>query len=240
MAELETCVAGAVDGVISVLPGRRYKTQVEQVVSAMEKVPAPAPPAPATAAAAAAVAVAAPAPAAAPVAPAPATDATAAAAPAAAGTPLGVAAPAGAEYVAPGQIAKENWDFLVDAAIARAVKVLGDAEKTAELWLRSGSTRRYGDSDEEDAQPALDSSKRQKTNKYAPYAENVRAEAKVEAEEIEAAAASLRGAIAAFQAAEEDGFEEGAIDEGFGVRALREAFKKFGISVQRYWNGAVS
>ena len=42
------------------------------------------------------------------------------------------------------------------------------------------------------------------------------------------------------QAAEEDGFEEGAIDEGFGVRALREAFKKFGISVQRYWNGAVS
>ena len=50
----------------------------------------------------------------------------------------------------------------------------------------------------------------------------------------------LRGAIAAFQAAEEDGFEEGAIDEGFGVRALREAFKKFGISVQRYWNGAVS
>jgi len=54
----------------------------------------------------------------------------------------------------------------------------------------------------------------------------VRAEAKVEAEEIEAAAASLRGGIAAFQAAEEDGFEEGAIDEGFGVRALREAFKK--------------
>ena len=47
-------------------------------------------------------------------------------------------------------------------------------------------------------------------------------------------------AIAAFQAAEEDGFEEGAIDEGFGVRTLREAFKKFGISVQRYWNGAVS
>ena len=68
----------------------------------------------------------------------------------------------------------------------------------------------------------------------------MRAEAKVKAEEIEAAAASLRGAIAAFQAAEEDGFEEGAIDEGFGVRALREAFKKFGISVKRYWNGAVS
>ena len=44
LAELETCVAGAVDGLISVLPGRRYKTQVEQVVSAMEKVPAPAPP----------------------------------------------------------------------------------------------------------------------------------------------------------------------------------------------------
>ena len=118
--------------------------------------------------------------------------------------------------------------------------MLSDAENTAELWLRSGSTSRYGDSDEEDAQPAWDSSKRQKTNRYAPYAEKVRAEAKVEAEEIEAAAASLRGAIAAFQAAEEDGFEEGAIDEGFGVRTLREAFKKFGISVQRYWNGAVS
>ena len=118
--------------------------------------------------------------------------------------------------------------------------MLVDAEKTAEIWLASGSNRRYGDSDEDDAQPARDSSKRQKTNRYALYAEKVRAEAKAEAEEIEAAAASLRGAIAAFQAAEEDGFEEGAIDKGFGVRALREAFNKFGISVQRYWSGAVS
>jgi len=30
------------------------------------------------------------------------------------------------------------------------------------------------------------------------------------------------------------------IDEGFGVRALKESFNEFGISAQRYWNGAVS
>jgi hypothetical protein len=56
---------------------------------------------------------------------------------------------------------------------------------------------------------------------------------------VEAAAASLRGEIAAFKAAEVEGFKnEGVIDEGFDVRALREAARKFGISVQRYWNGA--
>ena len=118
--------------------------------------------------------------------------------------------------------------------------MLADAEEAAELWLARGSNRWHGDSDEEGAQPARDSSKRQKTNRNVPYAEKVHAEAD-KAEELEAAAASLRGGgIAAFQAAEEDGFEEGAIDEGFGLRALREAFNKFGISVQRYWNGAVS
>jgi hypothetical protein len=30
------------------------------------------------------------------------------------------------------------------------------------------------------------------------------------------------------------------IDEGFGIRALREAFNKFDINMQRYWNVAVS
>ena len=65
--------------------------------------------------------------------------------------------------------------------------------------------------------------------------------AEVHAEEVEAGVVSLRGVIAAFKAAEDEGFDEkGVIDEGFGVRALREAFNKFGISVHRYWNGAVS
>jgi len=57
---------------------------------------------------------------------------------------------------------------------------------------------------------------------------------------VEAAVASLCGAIVAFKKAEDEGFDDNSvIDEGFGVRALREAFNKFGISVQRYWNGAV-
>jgi len=52
---------------------------------------------------------------------------------------------------------------------------------------------------------------------------------------------SLRGAVAAFKAAKDEGFDNNSvIDDGFGVRALREAFNQFGISVQRYWNGAVS
>jgi len=63
---------------------------------------------------------------------------------------------------------------------------------------------------------------------------------KVLAEEVEAAAVSLRGAIVAFKEAEEEGFDkEGVVDEGFGVRALKEAFCEFGISAQRYWNGTV-
>jgi len=63
----------------------------------------------------------------------------------------------------------------------------------------------------------------------------------VQVEEVEAAVASLRKAIVAFKAAEAEGYDDNSnIDEGFGVNALREAFNKFGISVQRYWNGAVS
>jgi len=60
-------------------------------------------------------------------------------------------------------------------------------------------------------------------------------------EEVEAAVMSLRGAVAAFKAAKDEGFDNtSVIDDGFGVRALREAFNQFDISVQRYWNGAVS
>ena len=104
-----------------------------------------------------------------------------------------------------------------------------------------GSNRRAGDSDDNGVQPVQVSRKRQKANRYVEYVEKLRAEAEVEAEEVEAAVVSLRGAIAAFKAAEDEGFDEkGVIDEGFGVRALREAFNKFGISVQRYWNGAVN
>ena len=86
------------------------------------------------------------------------------------------------------------------------------------------------------------SSKRQKVaSKHRWYAEKKRAEAEVQVEEVEAAVASLRRAIVAFKAAEAEGCDDNSnIDEGFGVNALREAFNKFGISVQRYWNGAVS
>ena len=63
----------------------------------------------------------------------------------------------------------------------------------------------------------------------------------MQVEEVEAAVASLRRAIVAFKAAEDEGFDDSSeIDQGFGGRALREAFKRFGISVQRYWNGAIS
>jgi hypothetical protein len=160
-----------------------------------------------------------------------------------AATPSGVAAPTGAEYVVPGQIADADWDFLLVAANARTACVRDTAEENALHWLGMGSNRRAGDSDsdEEDAQPVQLSRKRQKENRYAPHAEKLRAEAKVQVEEVEAAVASLRGAIAAFKAAEVKGFEEnGVIDEGFGVRALKESFNEFGISAQRYWNGAVS
>ena len=84
-------------------------------------------------------------------------------------TPSGVAAPTGAEYVVSGQIADADWDFLLVAANARAACVRDTAEENALLWLGMGSNRRAGDSDsdEEDAQPAQLSRKRQKENRYA-------------------------------------------------------------------------
>jgi len=106
-----------------------------------------------------------------------------------------------------------------------------------------GSNRQPGDSDSDsdDVQPVQVSRRRQKANRYGPHAEKLRAEAKVLAEEMEAAVASLRGAIVAFKEAEDEGFDkEGVVDEGFGVRALKEAFSEFGISAQRYWNGTVN
>jgi hypothetical protein len=158
-------------------------------------------------------------------------------------TPSGVAAPTGAEYVVPGQIAHADWDFLFEAADGVVKSVRDVAEQDSRVWLEMGSNRRAGDSDSDDngVQPVQVSRKRQKANRYVEYVEKLRAEAEVQAEEVEAAVVSLRGAIAAFKAAEDEGFDEkGVIDEGFGVRALREAFNKFGISVQRYWNGAVN
>jgi len=108
-----------------------------------------------------------------------------------------------------------------------------------------GSNRQPGDSDSDsddnDVQPVQVSRRRQKANRYGPHAEKLCAEAKVLAEEVEAAVASLRGAIVAFEEAEDEGFDkEGVVDEGFGVRALKEAFSEFGISAQRYWNGTVN
>jgi len=162
-------------------------------------------------------------------------------------TSSGVAAPTGDEYVLPGQIAHADWSFLYEAADAEVKRVRDDVEKDAQVWLGTGSNRRPGDSDSDsddsgdEKQPVQVSSKRQKVaSKHRWYAEKKRAEAEVRVEEVEAAVASLRGAIVAFNAAKGEGFDDSSkIDEGFGVRALREAFNKFGISVQRYWNGAV-
>ena len=95
-----------------------------------------------------------------------------------------------------------------------------------------GSNRQPGesDSDDNDVQPVQVSRRRQKANRYGPHIEKLRAEAKVLAKEMEAAVASLPGAIVAFKEAEDEGFDkEGVVDEGFGVRALIEAFSEFGI-----------
>ena len=161
-------------------------------------------------------------------------------------TSSGVAAPTGAEYVVPGEIAHADWNFLFQAAVEEVKRVRDVAEALAQVWLGTGSNRRPGDSDSDDSgdekQPVQVSRKRQKVaNKHGWYAEKKRAEAEVQVEEVEAAVASLRRAIVAFKAAEAEGCDDNSnIDEGFGVNALREAFNKFGISVQRYWNGAVS
>jgi len=155
----------------------------------------------------------------------------------------GVAAPNGAECVVTGQLAHADWDFHLKAADAKAKSVRVKAEKTSLHWLKMGSNRQPGDSDSDDndVQPVQVSRRGQKANRYGPYAEKLRAEAKVLAEEVEAAAVSLRGAIVAFKEAENEGFDkEGVVDEGFGVRALNEAFSDFGISAQRYWNGTVN
>ena len=161
-------------------------------------------------------------------------------------TSSGIAAPTGAECVVTGQLAHADWDFLFQAADAKAKSVRDKAEKDSLHWLKMGSNRQPGDSDSDDnddndVQPVQVSRKRQKANRYGPHVEKLRAEAKVLAEEVEAAAVSLRGAIVAFKEAEEEGFDkEGVVDEGFGVRALKEAFSEFGISAQRYWNGTVN
>ena len=161
-------------------------------------------------------------------------------------TSSGVAAPTGAECVITGELPLADWDFLLKAADAKAKSVRGDAKQTSLHWLKMGSNRQPGDSDSDDnddndVQPVQVSRKRQKANRYGPHVEKLRAEAKVLAEEVEAAAVSLRGAIVAFKEAEEEGFDkEGVVDEGFGVRVLKEAFSEFGISAQRFWNGTVN
>ena len=105
-----------------------------------------------------------------------------------------------------------------------------------------GSNRQPGDSDSDDndVQPVQVSRRRQKANRNGPHVEKLRAEAKVLAEEVEAAVVSLCGAIVAFKEAEDEGFDKEGVDEGFWVRALKEAFSEFGISAQRYWNGTVN
>ena len=99
-----------------------------------------------------------------------------------------------------------------------------------------GSNRQPGDSDSDDndVQPVQVSRRRQKANRYGPHVEKLRVEAKVLAEEVEAAVVSLCGAIVPFKEAEDEGFDKkDVVDEGFGVRALKETFKC-------YWNGTVN
>lgn len=45
LGELEACVAGAVDGLVVLFPGRKFKTQVKEVASKMTKVSTPKAPA---------------------------------------------------------------------------------------------------------------------------------------------------------------------------------------------------
>ena len=153
-------------------------------------------------------------------------------------TSSGIAAPTCAECVVTGQLAHADWDFLFQAADAKAKSVRDKAEKDSLHWLKMGSNRQPSDSDDNDdndVQPVQVSRRRQEANRYSPQVEKLRAEAKVLAEEVEAAVASLPGAIVAFKEAEDEGFDkEGVVDEGFWVRALKEAFREFGISAQRY------
>jgi len=83
-------------------------------------------------------------------------------------TPSGVAAPTGAEYVVPGQIAHADWDFLFEAADGVVKSVRDVAEQDSRVWLEMGSNRRAGDSDSDDngVQPVQVSRKRQKANRY--------------------------------------------------------------------------
>jgi len=113
-------------------------------------------------------------------------------------TSSGVAAPTGAEYVVPGQIAHVDWDFLFRAADAEVKRVRDKAEALSQVWLGMSSNRRPGDSDSDGNgdQPVQVSRKRRKpANRIAEHAEKVRAEAEVQAEEVEAAVASLRGQL---------------------------------------------
>jgi len=100
-----------------------------------------------------------------------------------------------------------------------------------------GSNRQAGDSDsnDEDAQPVQLSRKRQKANRYAPHAEKLRAAAEVKAVEVEAAVASLRGAIVAFKAAEDEGFDE----KGGDRRGLRGTCAERSVQQIRHQRAAL-
>ena len=83
-------------------------------------------------------------------------------------TSSGVAAPTGAEFVVPGQIAHADWSFLFEAADAEVKSARDDAEQDSRVWLEMGSNRRAGgsDSDDNDDQPVQVSRKRQKANRF--------------------------------------------------------------------------
>ena len=56
-------------------------------------------------------------------------------------TSTGVAAPTGAEYVVPGQIAHADWDFLFEDTDAEVKSARDVAEKHSLRWLEMGSNR---------------------------------------------------------------------------------------------------
>jgi hypothetical protein len=59
-------------------------------------------------------------------------------------TSSGIAAPTCAECVVTGQLAHADWDFLFQAANAKAKSVRDKAEKDSLHWLKMGSNRQPG------------------------------------------------------------------------------------------------
>jgi hypothetical protein len=82
---------------------------------------------------------------------------------------------------------------------------------------------------------AMDNDREDEDGQWESCALDRLAEAGKKVKELEAAAVSLQGAIAAFEV-EAANEVPGGVDEGFFLAALKETFNTAGISVQSYWN----